>query len=75
MAPFRGRYDHGPFGEVIRATGSMAKVNPFRFSTQYQDDETDLLMYLHRPYSPSTGRWLSNDPIMEAGFMALDSPK
>src|SRR5208283_4718650 len=31
-------YDYGPFGEVIRATGPMAKANPFRFSTQYQDD-------------------------------------
>ena len=33
----------GPFGEVLRATGPMAKTNPFRFSTKYQDDETDLL--------------------------------
>ena len=36
-------YAYGPFGEVIRATGPMAKINPFRFSTKYQDDETDLL--------------------------------
>jgi len=28
----------GPFGEVLRATGPMAKANPFRFSTKYQDD-------------------------------------
>lgn len=42
-------YDYGPFGEVIRATGPMAKANPFRFSTQYQDDESDLLIYAYRP--------------------------
>ena len=30
------RYEYGPFGELIRATGPMAKVNPFRFSTKYQ---------------------------------------
>src|SRR5580692_3554463 len=30
-------YEYGPFGEVIRTTGPMAKVNPFRFSTKYQD--------------------------------------
>jgi hypothetical protein len=24
----------GPFGEAIRATGPMAKANPFRFSTK-----------------------------------------
>jgi len=57
------RYEHGPFGEVIRATGPMAKANPFRFSTKYQDDETDLLYYGYRYYNASTGRWLSRDPI------------
>jgi RHS repeat-associated protein len=55
--------EYGPFGEVIRATGPMAKLNPFRFSTKYQDDETDLVMYPYRPYNASTGRWLSRDPI------------
>ena len=34
------QYEYGPFGEVIRATGPMAKENPFRFSTKYQDEET-----------------------------------
>jgi hypothetical protein len=29
------QYEYGPFGEVIRATGPMARVNPFRFSTKY----------------------------------------
>jgi RHS repeat-associated protein len=57
----------GPFGELLRATGPMAKANPFRFSTQYQDDETDFLCYLRRYYNPSTGRWLSRDPITEGG--------
>ena len=33
------RYEYGPFGELIRASGPMAKNNPFRFSTKYQDDE------------------------------------
>src|SRR6202142_696339 len=57
----------GPFGEVIRATGPMAKANPVRFSTKYQDDETDLLYYGYRFYNASTGRWLSRDPIRERG--------
>jgi RHS repeat-associated protein len=61
------QYEYGPFGEVIRATGPMAKANPFRFSTKYQDDETDLLYYGYRYYSASTGRWLSRDPIGERG--------
>ena len=57
----------GPFGEVIRATGPMAAVNPFRFSTKYQDDETDLVYYGLRLLNTQTGRWLSKDPIGERG--------
>jgi RHS repeat-associated protein len=57
----------GPFGEVIRATGPMAKANPFRFSTKYQDDETDLVYYGYRYYSASMGRWSNRDPFAENG--------
>ncbi len=48
-------------------TGPIAKVNPFRFSTKYQDDETDLLYYGYRYYNASTGKWNSRDPIEEMG--------
>jgi RHS repeat-associated protein len=65
-------YDYGPFGELIRATGPMAKVNPFRFSTKYDDDESDLVYYGYRYYNPSTGRWLSRDPIEEDGWSNLN---
>ncbi len=61
------KYEYGPFGELIRATGPMAKGNAFRFSTKYQDDETDFLYYGFRFYNSSTGRWLSRDPIEERG--------
>lgn len=64
-------YEYGPFGELLRATGPMAKANPFRFSTKYEDDETDLLYYGHRYYNPSAGRWASGDPINELGFNLL----
>ena len=50
-------YEYGPFGEALRLTGAMAKANPFRFSTKYQDDETDLLYYGYRSYYPSAGKW------------------
>ena len=49
----------------------MAKANPFRFSTKYQDDETDLLYYGYRYYSASTGSWLSRDPLAENSFRML----
>jgi len=60
-------YEYGPFGELLHAEGGMALLNPFRFSTKFQDDETGLLYYGHRYLSTSTGRWLSRDPIAERG--------
>ena len=54
-------YEYGPFGEVIRMTGAMAAANPFRFSTKFQDDESDQLYYGYRSYNPSSGRWLNRD--------------
>ena len=66
-------YEYGPFGELLRATGPMAKANPLRFSTKFQDDETDLLYYGYRYYNPSTGMWLSRDPMEESGGLNLYS--
>jgi RHS repeat-associated protein len=60
-------YEYSPFGETLRASGTMADANPFRFSTKYQDDESGLLYYGYRYYNPSTGRWLGRDPIEENG--------
>jgi RHS repeat-associated protein len=65
------QYEYGPFGEVIRATGPMARANPFRFSTKYQDDETDLLYYGKRYLNTVTGRWWSKDPAEETGGQNL----
>jgi RHS repeat-associated protein len=61
------RYEYGPFGEAIRATGVMGKKNPIRFSTKYTDDQTGLLYYGYRYYNPATGRWINRDPIEEQG--------
>jgi RHS repeat-associated protein len=62
------RYEYGPFAELIRATGPMAKVNPVCFSTKYTDRESDFLYYGYRYHNPSTGRWLNRDPLVEASF-------
>jgi RHS repeat-associated protein len=60
-------YEYSPFGETIRSTGLLAKNNPFRFSTKYDDDESDFLYYGYRYYKPSAGTWLSRDPDEEDG--------
>jgi RHS repeat-associated protein len=43
----------------------MGRANPFRFSSKYQDDETDLVYYGYRYYNSGTGRWIARDPIAE----------
>jgi len=63
-----GNYEYGPFGEVIRNSGPLARNVPFRFSTKYQDDESDLVYYGYRYYKASTGTWLNRDPLGDFAF-------
>jgi len=64
---WHANYEYGPFGETTRLSGPFARTNPFRFSTKFQDDESELLYYGYRYYNPGTGRWLNRDPIEERG--------
>jgi len=64
-------YSYGPFGQLLSASGPLAQINPLRFSSEYFDDETGLVYYNYRYYSPRLGRWLSHDPIGEDGGLNL----
>lgn len=55
-------YTYSAFGEEEN-TGTLA--NPWRFSSKRTDEETGLVYYGRRYYSPQFGRWLTPDP---AGF-------
>ncbi len=66
-------YEFSPFGQIIRASGAMAKLNPFRFSTKYQDDYTDLAYYGYRFCNLDSGRWLNRDRVGEGGGLNLYS--
>ena len=61
-----------PFGDILvadDADGSgIVDENPFRFSSKYRDDETGLLHYGFRDYSPRLGRWVSRDPATDIAF-------
>lgn len=65
------RYEYGPFGEPLVATGSFAAVNPIRWSTKYHDTESGLAYFGYRYYSPVTGRFINRDPIEEEGGVNL----
>ena len=52
---------------MTKTTGAYAASNPFRFSSEYCDEETGLVYYNYRYYNPELGRWISRDPIEEQG--------
>jgi len=64
-------YEYGPFGELIKKVGSQKDDFNFRFSSKYQDNETELIYYGFRYYDPETGRWPNRDPIEEEGGLNL----
>lgn len=64
-------YWYSAFGETTEKSGSMADDFTHRFSTKLFDVETGLVMYQLRAYSPALGRWISLDPIEEAGGLNL----
>ena len=64
-------YEYSPFGSLTKVTGDYAGSNPFRFSSEYYDEETGLIYYNYRYYNPELGRWISRDPIEEQGGFNL----
>jgi RHS repeat-associated protein len=63
--------EYSAFGECL--SGGDA-VNPFRFVGGfggYTDDATGLINFWNRWYDPQVGRWVSEDPIRQAGGVNL----
>jgi RHS repeat-associated protein len=64
-------YEYDAFGNTVTFSGSYAGANEYRFSTKPLDAVIGLYYYGLRYYNPSTGRWLSKDPIGERDGMNL----
>ncbi len=64
-------YEYDPSGKLLRSEGTYAASNPFRFSTKWHDDETGLVYYGYRYYSPNLGRFINRDPIKEVGGLNI----
>ena len=56
-------YEYAPFGALTVSRGTSAADNPWRFSSEYAEDDTSTVYFNYRHYEPITGRWMSRDPI------------
>lgn len=64
-------YEYDPYGNLLLMSGSVAGLNPLRFSSEYYNDTTGLIDYLYRTYNPLDQRWIQRDPIAEQGGINL----
>lgn len=64
-------YRYNSFGEIIEQSGAQANEFAYRFSTKRYNEETGLVAYERRFYSPAQGRFTSRDPIAEDGGLNL----
>jgi RHS repeat-associated protein len=65
------RYVYDAFGGRLEALGPLADVNPYQFSSKEREIRTGLYYYGLRYYNSSVARWLSRDPLEEAGGLNL----
>jgi RHS repeat-associated protein len=56
-------YTYDAYGKLSASTGSM--TNPFMFAGQYFDSDSGLYYLRARYYDPSTGQFLSRDPLVD----------
>ncbi|MDY6790846.1 MAG: RHS repeat-associated core domain-containing protein [Thermodesulfobacteriota bacterium] len=62
-------YRYDAFGNLMAKTGTLDQ--PFMFSTKRYDAGTGLPYYGYRFYNPAIGKWLTRDPLGEAGGINL----
>ena len=65
------RYLYDPFGRVLGQWGALAAANPMQFSSMPRAPASGLSLYPFRAYDPALQRWLSRDPLGEAGGINL----
>jgi RHS repeat-associated protein len=64
-------YRYDPFGNTISSSGSLAPTNVYRFSSKECHVNSGMYYYLYRFYDPNSQRWISRDPLTEAGFESV----
>ena len=62
-------YRYDAFGVLKKKAATLDQ--PYQFSTKRYDELTGLSYYGYRYYSPVLGRWITRDPLGEAGGINL----
>ena len=55
-------YEYAPFGFVTVQRGESVMANPWRFSSEYAENDTRIVYYNYRHCVLQDGRWLTRDP-------------
>jgi RHS repeat-associated protein len=58
-------FDYDPYGNLIRSAGTVS--TDFHYAGMFYEQNSGLYLTRYRIYDPKAGRWLSRDPIGEAG--------
>jgi RHS repeat-associated protein len=64
-------YLYDPFGRQFGQWGALAQANRMRFSSKPVHAQSGLYDYGFRHYDPNLQRWLTEDPLGEAGGINL----
>jgi RHS repeat-associated protein len=65
------RYLYDPYGNVLAASGPLAKLNAYRYASKETHLASGLIYFGFRFYSPMLQRWLNRDPIQEVGGLNM----
>ncbi len=54
-------YEYTSFGSIAKQRGEVAVLNPWRFSSEYVENDIGVMYYNFRHYNPASGRWLNQE--------------
>jgi RHS repeat-associated protein len=60
-------YDYDPYGAPTHSSETGGVTADYRYAGLVHHAPSGLYLANYRGYSPTTGRWISRDPIGEAG--------
>ena len=60
-------YVYDAWGRMTSRSGSMNRINPFKFKGYYYDEETQIYYLMSRYYDPIVGRFINADSFASTG--------